>query len=313
MQVNLPTNLLRSFVAIADAGSIVRATEKIFLTQSALSLQMKRLSEILQVPLFRREQGALVLTTSGERLLDLARQILLLNDRAVECLDGTGLNGPVRIGVVQDFGDEILCGVLARFAQSNPGAELQIRVGNSHEIKEQFASNLIDIAVYHVAIKDEFSIASARMVWLGDPKLTDRETLPLAFMTKPCLARDCAVAALEAANRPYRVVVETPNISALRAAVEAGLALTCRSSAFLGHRFSALELERVSLPTYFIAVITQPLPHPAISGLAGLITEAIENLVCPPFDFAPLCAQNDREGALSRVRIDLESVGSRII
>lgn len=297
MQVNLPTNLLRSFVAIADAGSIVRATEKIFLTQSALSLQMKRLSEILQVSLFRREQGALVLSSSGERLLELARQILLLNDQAVESLDGTGLNGPVRIGVVQDFGDEILSGVLARFAQLNPGVELQIRVGNSREIKEQFAAHLTDIAVYHSVERDEFTVASAGMVWLGNPKLAERATLPLAFMTKPCLARDCAVAALEAANRPYQLIVETPNISALRAAVEAGLALTCRSSAFLGHRLSAIELESLSLPTYFIAVLTEPSPHPAISGLASLITEAIENLVCPPFDFAAGCSANEMEAA----------------
>lgn len=297
MQVNLPTNLLRSFVAIADAGSIVRATEQIFLTQSALSLQMKRLSEILQVSLFRREQGALVLTSSGERLLELARQILLLNDQAVESLDGAGLNGPVRIGVVQDFADDILSGVLARFAQLNPGAELQIRVGNSREIKEQFAAHQIDIAVYHLAERDEFTVASAPMVWLGNPKLADREILPLAFMTKPCLSRDCAVSALEAANRPYQVIVETPNISALRAAIEAGLALTCRSSAFLGHRFSALELERLPLPTFFIAVMTEPSPHPAISGLASLITEAIENLVCPPFDFAAACTAKEREPA----------------
>ncbi|WP_340313934.1 LysR substrate-binding domain-containing protein [Rhizorhabdus argentea] len=297
MQVNLPTNLLRSFVAIADNGSIVRATEKIFLTQSALSLQMKRLSEIVQVPLFRREQGTLVLTSSGERLLDLARQILELNDHAVKSLDRAGLNGPVRIGVVQDFGDEILSGVLARFVQLNPGAELQIRVGNSREIKELFATHLIDIAVYYSIERDEFTVAPSRMVWLGDPRLAERETLPLAFMTRPCLARDCAVAALEAANRPHQVIVETSNISALRVAVEAGLALTCRSSAFLGHRFSALELESLALPTFFIAVMTSRSAHRAISGLADLITEAIENLVCPPFDLAAVYSSKDTQDA----------------
>ena len=284
MQVNLPTNLLRSFVAIADTGSIVRATDKIFLTQSALSLQMKRLSEIVQVPLFRREQGALVLTASGERLLGLARQILDLNDQAVDSLDRAGLNGPVRIGIVQDFGDEILSGVLPRFVQLNPGAELQIRVGNSREICELLSAQLIDIAVYYSIERDAFTVAPAHMVWLGDPKLVERERLPLAFMGRPCLARDCAVAALEAANRPYQIIVETSNISALRVAVEAGLALTCRSSAFLGHRFSAVDVESLILPTYFIAIRTLPSAHGAITGLADLITQAIENLVCPPFD-----------------------------
>lgn len=295
MQVNLPTNLLRSFVAIADTGSIVRATEKIFLTQSALSLQMKRLSEIVQVPLFRREQGTLVLTSSGERLLNLARRILELNDQAVESLDGAGLNGPVRIGVVQDFGDEILSGVLARFVQLNPGAELQIRVGHSREIRELFANHLIDIAVYHSVERDECTIAPARMVWLGDPRLAERETLPLAFMTKPCLARDCAVAALEAAGRSHQLIVETSNISALRVAVEAGLALTCRSSAFTGHRVPAIDLDHVSLPTYFIGVMTLPSAHEAITGLAGLIRQAIENIVSPPFDLESVCPLRETE------------------
>lgn len=297
MQVNLPTNLLRSFVAIADAGSIVRATEKIFLTQSALSLQMKRLSEIVQVPLFRREQGTLVLTASGERLIDLARRILELNDQAVESLDRAGLHGPVRIGVVQDFGDEILQGVLARFMQINPSAELQIRVGHSREIKELFAAHMIDIAVYHSVEQDEFTIAPARMVWLGDPQLTERATLPLAFMTKPCLARDCAVALLEAADRPYQMILETSNISALRVAVEAGLALTCRSSAFLGHRFSAVDLDSIELPTYFVGVMTSPSAHPVITGVANLITEAIENLVCPPFDMPMAYSAKEVEAA----------------
>ncbi|MEJ7926282.1 LysR substrate-binding domain-containing protein [Sphingobium sp. AN641] len=284
MQVNLPTNLLRSFVAIADTGSIVRATDKIFLTQSALSLQMKRLSEIVQVPLFRREQGTLVLTASGERLLGLARQILDLNDQAVDSLDRAGLHGPVRIGIVQDFGDDILSGVLPRFVHLNPEAELQIRVGNSREIKELLSAQLIDIAVYYSVEADDFTVSPAQMIWLGDPRLVERERLPLAFMAKPCLARDCAIAALEAANRPYQVIVETSNISALRVAVEAGLALTCRSSAFLGHRFSAVEVDSLTLPTYFIAVRTLPSAHGAIAGLADLITQAIENLVCPPFD-----------------------------
>lgn len=278
MNVNLPTNLLRSFVAIVDAGSIVVATEKIFLTQSALSLQMKRLAEIVQAPIFRREHGALALAPAGERLVGLARKILELNDQAVASFIGD-VNGPIRIGLVQDFGDEILSGVLSRYAQLNPCVELEIRIGSSVEIRERFQADLIDIAVYHTEREDEFTIAPAPMVWIGDPVLLSRDILPLACMVRPCLSRDCSIAALEGAGRPYQIVVETPNISALRAAVEAGLAVTCRSSAFLGHRVSVLELERLPLPTHFVSLMIKPCSSDAVSGLAGLIRQATEELV----------------------------------
>src|SRR5690242_17890377 len=126
MRINLTTDLLRSFDAIIDTGSMVKASERVFLTQSALSLQMKRLFDMLQVPILHRQQGALCLTPAGDKLLAHAREILERNDHAVESLLGRGLVGPVRVGMVQDFADEILQRVLARFSQINVEVDLQI-------------------------------------------------------------------------------------------------------------------------------------------------------------------------------------------
>src|SRR5919201_4412066 len=86
MAVNLPTELLRSFSAIVDSGSMLRATERVFVTQSALSLQMKRLEDTVQAPLFHRDGRRLVLTPAGQTLLAYARDILAMNDRAVSAL-----------------------------------------------------------------------------------------------------------------------------------------------------------------------------------------------------------------------------------
>jgi DNA-binding transcriptional LysR family regulator len=94
MAVNLPTELLRSFAAIVESGSMLRATERVFVTQSALSLQMKRLEEIVQVPLFRREGRQLMLAPAGEVLLSFAREILAANDRALAAADDHSPGGP---------------------------------------------------------------------------------------------------------------------------------------------------------------------------------------------------------------------------
>jgi DNA-binding transcriptional LysR family regulator len=147
MAVNLPTELLRSFAAIVDSGSMLRATERVFVTQSALSLQMKRLEDIVQVQLFRRDGRRLGLTPAGTALLEFAREMLAVNDRALAALTGDTLNGPARIGVVQDFAETLLAGVLARFAELNPDTQLQVRVGGSAELLELLASDRMDVVL----------------------------------------------------------------------------------------------------------------------------------------------------------------------
>src|ERR1700753_66361 len=108
MAVNLPTDLMRSFTAIVDSGSMLRATERVFVTQSALSLQMKRLEETGQTPLFHRDGRRLVLTPAGQTLLAFAREMLATNDKALSALNGDVLAGPARVGMVQDFAEVLL-------------------------------------------------------------------------------------------------------------------------------------------------------------------------------------------------------------
>src|ERR1700722_11154243 len=120
MVVNLPTDLLRSFTAIVESGSMLRATQRVFVTQSALSLQMKRLEDLVQTSLFQREGRRLSLTPAGQSLLTNARAILDAKDEAVSPVTGDVLAGPARICIVQDFAETLLSGVLARFSQFDP-------------------------------------------------------------------------------------------------------------------------------------------------------------------------------------------------
>ena len=103
MAANVPTDLLRSFVAIVDAGSMAQATDRILLTPSALSLQMKRLEDLIQQRLFRRHGRSLLLTAQGEELLGLARQMLSLNDRIFTSFGAAREPEPVQLGLVQEL------------------------------------------------------------------------------------------------------------------------------------------------------------------------------------------------------------------
>ena len=279
MAVNLPTDLLRSFAAIVDSGSMLRATERVFVTQSALSLQMKRLEETLQSPLFRREGRRLALTPAGDALLGFARDILALNDRAVAALTGDALAGPARVGLVQDFAETLLTGVLSRFAKLNGETALQVRVGGSAELLELLGSDRLDVVLCMGPADDPAALKTAPMRWLGDPALAELLVLPLAVLEPPCRFRDAALAALDAAGRPYRIVLETPSLSALRAAVESDIGVTCRATTVLTRAIPSPEHHGLpALPRVAYAAHARPDPHPTLARLSEMIRAAVLEL-----------------------------------
>ena len=273
MVVNLPTELLRSFTAIVDAGSMLRATERVFVTQSALSLQMKRLEDLVQKPLFQRDGRKLTLTQAGENLLGHAREILSANDRAVQALNGEVLAGPARIGVVEDFAETLLSGVLTEFSESNPDANVQVRVAGSAELLELMQSGQLDVLLCLSGSDDPAAIRTMPMQWLGNADLAGHDVLPLAMLERRCRFRDAALAALDQAGRPYRIVLETPSLAALRAAVESGLGITCRTTHFMTEEVGA-EGALPSLPHVAYVRHICSNPHPAIGRLADVIQAA---------------------------------------
>ena len=242
MAINLPTELLRSFTAIVDSGSMARATEQMFVTQSALSLQMKRLEGIVQTSLFHRDGRRLILTPAGRSMLTHAREIVAANDRAVSSLNGDVLKGPARIGLVQDFAESLLSGVLASFAAQNPQTPLQVHVGHAEELLALMASDRLDIALGTAPAGDSAAIRTEPMTWLGDSDLRHRDILPLAVLEQPCPFRDAALSALEKAGRPYRIILETPSLSVLRSAVRSSQGVACRTGLF-GADIIAADIE----------------------------------------------------------------------
>ena len=126
MAALLDIDQLRTFVAIADSGSFTRAADVVHKTQSAVSMQMKRLEERLGKPVFERDGRHSRLTEDGERLLDYARRMLRLNSECIASFADAELAGRVRLGVPDDYADRYLPEILARFSRSNPKVEVTV-------------------------------------------------------------------------------------------------------------------------------------------------------------------------------------------
>jgi len=278
MPVNLPTELLRSFVAIVETGSMQQATERVFVTQSALSLQMRRLEEVVRQPLFNRQGRRLALTPAGERLLKAARDILTINDRTLAELQGQALSGSVRVGMNQDFAELFLPGVLREFTITYPEAQTQVRVGGSQELLDLLQAGQLDTALCVRPAGDPRRVGAAQMHWFGHKHLLDRDVLPLALLEPPCLFRAAALAALEAAGRPFRIVVETASLSGIRAAVHAGLALTCRGPLFADSAPLLPENALPPVPNIAYALYSANALPPAAAKLEELLRQTVEDL-----------------------------------
>ena len=137
MAASLDLDQLRTFVAIAETGSFTRAGDVVFKTQSAVSMQMRRLEERIGKPIFARDGRASRLTEEGERLLGYARRMVRLADETVAAFDDTELSGSVRLGTPDDYADRFLPEVLARFSRSNPRVEVSVTCEPSTELIRQ--------------------------------------------------------------------------------------------------------------------------------------------------------------------------------
>src|SRR5262245_36926163 len=152
---NLDIDLLRSFTAVADTGSFTAAGERVARTQSAVSIQIKRLEEALDRRLFERTSRTLSLTAAGRTLLDYARRILDLNDETVRRIAEPPVSGELRIGVTEYFVPAALPQILARFAAAYSGVRLEVRMGLSLDLRKEFAAGRHDAVIVRLAPREQ--------------------------------------------------------------------------------------------------------------------------------------------------------------
>jgi DNA-binding transcriptional LysR family regulator len=230
MTTMIDVDQLRTFIAIAETGSFTKAAEVVHKTQSAVSMQMKRLEERLDKPVFARDGRASKLTEDGEKLLDYARRIVKLNMEALAAFSGKELSGRVRLGVPDDYADRYLPEIMARFSRAYPGVELTVLCEPSSDLLERIESNELDLAIVTTAEgqRPAEAFRRERLLWVTSARHSAHceDPLPLALGKQSCCWRRIALDAMEKAGRPYRILYTSSNAGAYAAAVLAGLAVS---------------------------------------------------------------------------------------
>ena len=199
--LNFDIAFLRSYVAGIELGSFARAADKVGRSTSAVSAQLKKLEEQAGMPLFRKDGRGLALTPAGEVLLGYARRLLELNDEAAVALRGAELEGWIRLGLQEDFGEALLPDVLGRFARAHPKVRIEAHVARNTALMQGLAMGQLDLAllwggaciadVAQYPLPQRQQIAEPAMRWVASSSLAWRpesgEPLPLITFDRECL------------------------------------------------------------------------------------------------------------------------------
>jgi DNA-binding transcriptional LysR family regulator len=226
----LDFELLRAFVAVAECGGFHRAAERLNLTQSTVSQQIKRLELETKRPLFRRTTRTFALRDDGEMLLGDARRLLQLEEASRQRLGAPRLSGTVRLGVVEEVAGGSLPSALGRFAALHPGVKLEVQIGVSADLIEQLNAGRLDV----VFAKRPLGTSKGRLVWREPLVWAAADTfdvipgaaLPLALYRERSVSREAALAALQDGELTWEIVYTSPSLTGVRAAALAGLAIT---------------------------------------------------------------------------------------
>jgi DNA-binding transcriptional LysR family regulator len=285
MTVLIDIDQLRTFIAISETGSFTRAADVVHKTQSAVSMQMKRLEERLGRPIFARDGRASKLTEDGERLLDYARRIVKLNIEALAAFSDAELTGRVRLGVPDDYADRYLPEIMARFSRVYPGVELTVTCEPSVELFQRIDANDLDLAIVTDcgSARASESFRRERLLWVTSSRHPTHleQPLPLALGRTTCGWRRAAVECLDTIGRPYRVLYSSANAGAVAAAVLSGLAVSVfpESGLRTGMRVLSATDGFPELPSCRVGLVRSPHERsPLAEALAEHIISSLDNL-----------------------------------
>ncbi|MGK8199661.1 LysR substrate-binding domain-containing protein [Burkholderia cepacia] len=313
---NFDVAALRSLVAGVDLGSFAKAADRVARSSSAVSAQIRKLEEQAGTPLFVKSGRGLALTDAGDAMLRYARRMIELNDEAAAAVRGVNLDGWVRVGLQEDFGEAILPDVLGRFARAHPKVRIEARVARNADLLDRLDANQLDLALVwgdpvsaallsRPGIGSEV-IAQVPMQWVGAaggfgvPGGADEgaevgaaaahastggraagEALPLVVFDRPCRFFGAATDALDRAGVPWRVAFTTPSLAGLWAAAAAGLGLTVRSHYGLPASVRVLDAASLGLPALpslpLILLRRTSSATPTVDRLAWIVTQAVRD------------------------------------
>ncbi len=274
----IDSELLRTFVAIADQGGFTRAAEVLNRTQSAVSMQMKRLEvDVVKRDLFKRAGRQLELTAEGQLLLSYARRILKLQGEIISTLREPHMVGSVSIGTPDDYVMRFLPSILARFAQSYPMVQVELHCEPSYQLLQR---KDLDLTIVTRKPGTEIGqlLRQEKMVWAQAAgfALHEQSSLPLAMFNNDCFCREWACNALDTMERDYRVAYTSPSLSAIMAVVGAGLAITAQLESLIPADMQIIgdEYGLPSMPSASIVLLRNPQAQsPITECLAEYVAE----------------------------------------
>ncbi len=276
---SLDSDLLRSFLTVARHGSVTRGAQALGRTQSAISIQIKRLEESLAVSLFRRQSRGVSLSEAGERLLPAAERIVADLDHTAQAFRADPIGGLVRVGIPDEYGSHVLPTVLADFTARYPAVEVVVRCGFSVDYPEAIKRGELDLAVFtdDRAPEGDDELIEDPTVWVASRPYQCRpeEPVPLALFDRACWWRNMAMETLDAVGQPYRVVFSSESVAGIKAAIAGGLAVGLLGRSTVGDRMHVLDKEQgfPALPNSFMRLLRGANESPAITAMAA----AVEN------------------------------------
>jgi len=230
---DLDIDALRAFVTVAETGGFTAAADRLGRTQSAISVKIKKLEDVLGRRVFDRTSRSLAITQDGELLLGYARRLLDLNDETVRRFAEPAAEGELRLGVADYFLSDHLPRVLSQFAKIYPRLRIEVRVGLCGELVAGLESGDLDLVISRRDAGETRGRAIWRepLRWVAAPTLDLPADAPLPFcaLPAPCVFRNRGLAALGEAGRAWRVVYTSTSVMGVQAAVRAGLGIAVLS------------------------------------------------------------------------------------
>jgi DNA-binding transcriptional LysR family regulator len=279
----LDLDVLRTFVAIAETGSFTSAANSVFRTPSAVSMQIKKLEDILGCAVFSRDARSVSLTPEGEMLLGYARRMLSINREAVSKFIVPDITGVVRLGSPDDFGERVLPHVLKRFAQSHPSIAVDVVIDQSVHLRRRMDDRALDITLLTNstgAANGAETLLTEPIVWAGVKGgcAHMREPLPISVWEEGCAWRANALEALGRDGRNYRVAYMSAHTAGQRAAIMSDLAIAPLPRSFLGSDMVELT-DKDGMPgmgSYTLAMVVAPDASPPVLAAADHIRATFE-------------------------------------
>jgi DNA-binding transcriptional LysR family regulator len=283
MNINIPTDVLRTFVAIADTGSFTLAADQVFRTQSAVSQQVNKLEQMIGKELFVRDGRSIYLSPDGNEFVGYARRILKLHDEAVSVFTEPYLEGLVRFGIPDDYVEAYLPRILSSAAEAFPRIQFEIECQSSEELVAELKKCNLDIIL--ITNRPGFPkgdvVSRQEVVWVTSPThfVHEEDPLPVALFEATCSVRQAVLEKLDKMGRNYRMAYSSPNHAGLTAAIKAGLAVTAlaRCAVPAGLRELTPEEGFPALPASPLALLRKENRTQVIDRVGDHILESFNN------------------------------------